>query len=130
MGQVLTAPYDVKFSTDSGYQPDILLIKKENFKNIKENFYDGSPLLIIEIVSPNSQKDDYVWKGEMAEEFGVKEYWVCNLEEKLIDLFYLENNKYKSKTFKSPQILKSTLLELNNFELDLKDIFQSLNELG
>lgn len=130
IGRVITAPYDVKFSGDSGFQPDLLVIMKENYNGIKENFFEGRPLLIIEIVSPGSSKDDYVWKKEMAEEFKVPEYWVCNIEEKIVDLFYLENDKYKYKVFRENSKLESTLKELKGFEMDLKTIFGSLNQIG
>lgn len=130
IGKVLTAPYDIKFSDDSGHQPDIILITKENYKNIKENYYEGIPLVLIEIISPGSKKNDYVWKRNMVEEFMVPEYWIFNIEEKLVDLFYLSRKKYNYNTFRESDYLKSTLQELKDYKLHLKTIFESLKELS
>ena len=126
VGEVIVAPYDVKFSEDSGFQPDLIIIEKENYKKIKQNYFDGVPLLIIEILSPGSKRNDYVWKREMAEEYKVPEYWVFNIEEKLVDLFYLEEEKYVSKTFEKNQKLVSTLEKLQGLEIELQELFDSL----
>ena len=128
IGEVIVAPYDVKFSDDSGFQPDIIVIKKEDYKKIKQNYFEGIPLLIVEILSPGSKKNDYVWKKQMAEEYKVPEYWVFNIEEKMVDVFYLKGEKYVSKTFEENKKLQSTLNELENLEINLQDIFDSLKK--
>jgi len=126
IGEVLTAPYDVKFSDDSGFQPDIILIKKEDFQNVKKSFFDGIPLLIVEILSPGSKKSDYLWKRKLAEDFQVPEYWVVNPDEQLFDVFYIKEKKYLFVTFTYQDHLQSKLPELANLSIDLTELFDSI----
>lgn len=78
LGKVLNAPLDVKFSELDGYQPDLLFIYNEQRGIIKDDRIEGAPSLIIEITSPDSAKDDYGWKKDLAKKYGVREYWTVD----------------------------------------------------
>ena len=129
IGEVLVAPYDIKLSEDSGFQPDIVLIHRRDFKSIKESHFEGIPLLVIEILSPGSHKEDYVWKRLLSEEFGVPEYWVVNLEDLLVDVFNLKDRHYSSRTIRKGEILSSTLVDLRGLTIDTQKLFDSMAEL-
>ncbi len=124
VGKVLCAPLDVKFSELDGYQPDIIFISKNQLDIIKENRIEGSPILIIEITSPDSAKDDYGWKKDLAKKFGVKEYWVVDTNYKVVQLFNFENDPERSYTFANRELIKSYLIEFEGFNLSIKDILE------
>ncbi len=87
----LTSPLDVKLS---GYaikfeedpnvvQPDILVICDEEKINEK-NEYEGTPSLIVEVLSPSTRRKDQVLKLNLYMKSGVQEYWIVDLEKKII----------------------------------------------
>ena len=53
LGQVRTAPLDVKLTENDTVQPDILFIKKER-ESIIDGIVKGAPDLVIEILSPSN----------------------------------------------------------------------------
>lgn len=111
LGEILHAPLDVYFDNENVFQPDILFISNENSSIIKNEKIKGAPDLIIEILSPATQKNDLGKKKDIYEKFGVKEYWTVQPKDKSTKVFILnKENKYieffsgtkkaKSKLFK------------------------------
>jgi Uma2 family endonuclease len=79
-GEVFDAPFLVRLPEHlrRAREPDILFVRREHFFRIKENFFDGSPDLIVEIVSPDSRTRDYKVKYKEYEAARVDEYWVID----------------------------------------------------
>ena len=90
-GKIFKAPIYVKFSEEDLTIPDIVFIKNSKSDIIEKQSINGSPNLIIEIVSTN-KKQDYVIKKELYEKFKVEEYWIIDPTEELI-LVYSLNEK-------------------------------------
>jgi Uma2 family endonuclease len=88
IGKVFLAGVPMKIDDDTpAREPDLLIVLKENFARIRENFVDGPADIAVEIVSPGSTIRD---RGEKFVEFesaGVREYW-------LIDPIRLEATVY------------------------------------
>jgi len=61
-GNVLSSQIDVKFSDGNGFQPDILYLRNTDLEKDIGSYIDGAPSLIIEVLSPDSEKADYGWK--------------------------------------------------------------------
>lgn len=55
----------------------------------------GAPDLIIEILSPGNSKKEMSIKFGLYEEAGVKEYWIADPLENILDIFVLQNDRYK-----------------------------------
>ncbi|MDL1956170.1 MAG: Uma2 family endonuclease [Candidatus Desulfofervidus auxilii] len=122
LGQVYYSPIDVYFEETETYQPDIIFISKERLNIIKETKIEGAPNLIIEILSPATAYYDLRKKFKVYEKHGVKEYWIVDPEEKSIEIYINEKQKFilvetKNKT----GTIKSQLLK--NFEIELEKIF-------
>ena len=125
--QVRVAPYDVRLqrSMDNTkittvVQPDICIIC--NPEIIDERGCNGTPDMIIEIVSPNNAKRDVKDKYELYEEAGVKEYWIVFPNDKMIDVFVLIANKFQllKKYVDDDIITVNTIKDLN---INLTEIF-------
>lgn len=124
VGRFFTAPYDVYFDKHTaGVQPDLLFVSKENDEIIKEgNGIVGIPEFVVEIISPGSVDKDRVTKKDVYEKFGVKEYWIVDTQWKTIEVFVLEEEKYKLYSFAEKEgKLKSSVLP--KFKLDIVKIF-------
>ena len=92
------APLDVKLSGEKDnkkefnvVQPDIMVVCDQN--KITEKNIQGAPDLAIEITSPNNPAHDKLVKLNLYQKFGVKEYWIVSLEEQIISVFLLNEDK-------------------------------------
>lgn len=94
-GIVIVAPMDVHLDENNTVQPDIIFIRNENFHIIKNERIEGTPDLLVEILSPSSGSHDRIRKKALYETFGVNEYWIVDPVHFTIDQFVLEQRKYK-----------------------------------
>ncbi len=76
--EILPAPFAVFLNQDDHnyVEPDISVICDPN--RINDRGYNGAPDFIIEIVSPSSQRMDYLTKLFKYRTAGVREYWIVN----------------------------------------------------
>jgi Uma2 family endonuclease len=96
LGQTRVAPSDVFLNEENIYQPDIYFVSNESLTGFEEDGFHGSPDLIIEILSPGSEKSDKVDKFKNYEACGIKEYWIVNpLDKKAIGYTNI-SGKFKS----------------------------------
>jgi Uma2 family endonuclease len=121
--KIFAAPFDVrlplpKSGKDSTVvQPDICIIC--DLSKLDELGCNGSPDLIVEIVSPNNPKHDIVTKFELYQESGVKEYWIVQPESKTIFIYAKQNGKYIGiPPLTEGQKIKSPLFPMIDFEAD------------
>ena len=74
-------------------QPDIIVIC-DKFR-LTGTGYCGTPELIIEILSPSTERIDRLTKFWAYETAGVKEYWIVAPDTKIVSVFILQdNNRY------------------------------------
>jgi len=76
LGLVLAAPSDVLFSKHDIVQPDLLFISKQRLGILKHKNVQGSPELVIEILSEGTRRLDETIKLDLYERSGVLEYWI------------------------------------------------------
>lgn len=84
-------PIDWKINEKTVVQPDLLVVCKE----IKNNYLDFPPVLIIEILSPSTAFKDRHEKFELYEEQGVKYYLIVDPRFKKIEIYELTENRYQ-----------------------------------
>lgn len=79
LGELLSAPYEMKVSPDgNAREPDILFVKTENKHYLEEQRLAGAADLVIEVVSPESVKRDNEDKFAEYEAAGIREYWIID----------------------------------------------------
>ena len=122
LGKVYFAPLDVVLSDIDVVQPDIMFISKERLNIITERNIQGAPDLIVEIISLSSEYRDRVIKRKLYSKYGVKEYWLVNLEKKEIEVMGLKESGLETvKIYKKTDILES--LVLKGIKIKLDEIF-------
>ena len=136
--KVYPAPFDVRFpkngetADDKIYtvvQPDICVVC--DLSKLDKRGCCGAPDMIVEVLSPSTNKRDFNDKFNLYEEHGVKEYWIVNPDSKNINVFILqENGKYDVGTIyeleerlESGVDTKMPIHIFDNYKVDLKDIF-------
>lgn len=108
LGEVFYAPVDVYIDEENVYEPDIFFIAADRLSIVQNNVY-GVPDLIIEILSPGSEKIDKVEKKEVYERCGVKEYWMVHPLTKKVTGYKLVGNVFNEILSKDGEIVFSLL---------------------
>lgn len=97
--EVYKAPFDVRLSAaedDQEYQvvqPDISIVCDQT--KLDDKGCKGAPDLIIEVLSPSSWQKDRIEKMNLYQKHGVKEYLLLYPNEKIMEQYILEQNKYQ-----------------------------------
>ena len=127
-------PAVVRLDEDNLFEPDIFFVSQENLFRIKEQYLDGAPDLIIEILSPSTAEYDKGWKFKKYEAFHVKELWLLDPSEKQWE-FYSNAGKRFQRIEIAGDEFKSSIWEgfflmmawLDNF--DKEDPFEIARRL-
>lgn len=115
-------PYISPFSVflnedDRNYvEPDISVICDKN--KLTDRGCTGAPDWIIEVVSPGSQRMDYMIKLFKYRTAGVREYWIVDQQKNRITVYNLEKEDVAEYSFKD--VVKSGIYE--NLEIDFSGI--------
>lgn len=130
--EVYEAPFDVRLPVksnrnediDTVVQPDICVICDKS--KLDELGCIGAPDLIIEILSPGSNKKELKYKYEVYKESGVGEYWIIHPDEQTVLTYTLLKGEYvPSRLFTSGDVLDSKTI--TGFQLDLEYVFRDLD---
>ncbi len=122
LGRVLHAPCDVILSEEHVVQPDVLYIRKENFRVVGEANVKGAPDLVIEILSPATRTKDLELKRKTYARFGVQEYWIVDPDAETIEVLAWDENGYVTAgTYGKSDSLSSGLLP--DLKLALAEVF-------
>ncbi len=78
LGRVVYSPIDMFLSDEDVFQPDIVFISNERLGIIHSDGIHGAPDLVIEVLSPGTERIDRTLKSERYEMFDVSEYWQAN----------------------------------------------------
>jgi Uma2 family endonuclease len=85
VGEVIVAPADVTFSRVRTVQPDMFVIPFVNGRRAERFEEVGHLLLSVEVLSPTTARVDRVTKRVMFREEGVSEYWIVDLDARVIE---------------------------------------------
>ena len=91
--KVYIAPFAV-FLNQNEYtyvEPDISIIC--DLDKINDKGCNGAPDFVIEVVSPSSQRMDYLTKLFKYRSAGVREYWIVNPLTKTVQVYSFEGNE-------------------------------------
>ena len=129
--EVFTAPFDVRFpkqgetaddKIDTVVQPDICVIC--DLSKIDERGCCGAPDMIVEILSPSTNKKDITEKFDLYEASGVKEYWIVYPTENVIHAFLLQEDGKYGKANVYEWTGKVPVHIFNDYPIDFDDIFE------
>ena len=122
LGEVLTAPLDVRLGEDTVFEPDLIFISNARAGIIQEDWIAGAPDLVVEVLSPSTAGYDRATKLPMYAESGVSEFWIIDSQAKTVEVLKLQGKKYfMDATLAGDQILTSDLFP--GWQLPLRDLF-------
>ncbi len=123
---VFAAPFDVKLSSDEEddaptvVQPDLTVCCDP--EKLTEQGMTGPPDLVVEIVSPESGIADRRRKFAVYESYGVREYWIVDQDEELVEVYLLKEGRFSRAAVyaKDEEIASAVVPELT---IELCDVF-------
>ena len=122
LGEVWTAPLDVRLGEETVLQPGLIFISNARARIIQENWIAGSPDLVVEVLSPSTAAHDRATKLPVYAEAAVPEVWFIDPHAKTVEVFRLHENKYwVEATLAGDQVLVSSLFP--DWKLPLRDLF-------
>lgn len=123
IGTVFTAPYDVVLSETDILEPDLILVLTNGRATITEKDVQGPPDVIVEVLSPATAARDRDLKRKRYELFGVREYWLVDPEQNILEMLSLQDGRYvQSCRAVRPAECRSALLP--GFAIDLGSILK------
>jgi Uma2 family endonuclease len=94
-GVVLASGYKVRVSPRKGFMPDIQFFRRDNpTERGHQGLAEGHPDLVVEIISPCSEKYDRVTKLNGYAAIGTPEYWIVHPERRTLDRLVLRDGRY------------------------------------
>jgi Uma2 family endonuclease len=122
LGEVYTAPLDVRLAEDTALQPDLIFISNARAGIILEDWIAGAPDLVAEVSSPSTSAYDRASKLPLYAESSVPEFWLIDSQAKTVEVLKLQGKKYLvDATLAGEQVLTSSLFP--GWQLPLRDLF-------
>jgi Uma2 family endonuclease len=88
LGVVLTAPFEVHLpGIARPVQPDVLFIAAQRQPAPGDNFFQGAPDLVVEVLSPSTIRVDRYIKFDAYERAGVREYWLIDPRMRFVEIY-------------------------------------------
>ena len=120
LGEVFMAPFDVRLAGDSAVQPDLFFVNKARKRIIGDDYCDGAPDLIAEILSPSNRRIDLIRKRVLYAEFSVSEYWIVDPYAQTISIDVIDGGNYAAHLVVGGVFGSKTFPEL---QLDVPSLF-------
>ena len=115
------APLDVILSNFDVVQPDLIFVSNAR-AHIIQDYIRGAPDLLVEILSPSTERRDRVVKRNLYARHGVGEYWLVDPYAKTITVLILGADGYDTRAvYGEGDTLASPTLP--GFALDISLIF-------
>jgi Uma2 family endonuclease len=125
LGEVFLSPFDVIFSDFDIVEPDLLYLSKERQSLLTEANLQGSPDLVVEILSPSTQGRDRGIKKKLYERSEVSEYWIVDPRGETLEIFRRDEMGGLDQVVELNRAAGDRLLTplLPDLEIPLQEIF-------
>lgn len=110
------SPEDV----DTMVEPDITVVCDPS--KLDERGCKGAPDMVVEILSPSTQRHDRFTKFSLYQRAGIREYWMVDPDSRTAQSFILEDGHYSVKEFGTAGD-KMMVNVLEDCVIDLSEIF-------
>ncbi len=98
LGVLLNAPIDVVLAHHVVFQPDLVFVHRDHRQIVTKRAIEGTPDLVVEILSPSTRKLDRADKMRLYAIYGVPHYWIIDPDEETFEVFALNEGHYVLKT--------------------------------
>lgn len=92
LGEVFDAPIDVILTLHDVVQPDLVVVTDP--AQISRRGIEGSPTLLVEVLSPSTRDQDRTVKARRYAALGVAHYWLVDPEARRLECYRAEGGAY------------------------------------
>lgn len=122
---VLFAPIDVILSKNEVRQPDLVLVSRKRIDILSNRGIEGSPDLVVEILSSSSLKRDKIDKLKTYARYHIPEYWIVDPNNGSLEQYFLKEDKYEIRhIFQDNETITSPNIKCVSFTM--KEIMDSI----
>lgn len=86
-GRVMLSPFDVVFSFHDVVEPDLVFVAPDQLDILTDRNIQGTPALVVEVLSPSTRRRDQQVKLGLYARFGVREYWLVDPEPQVLTTY-------------------------------------------
>jgi Uma2 family endonuclease len=122
-GEVFFAPTGIFLDDHNIPEPDVIWLAPDSRYHAGSQYIMGGADLVIEVLSPGNAKYDRIRKFALYERFGIPEYWMLEPDERLAEVWVLQEGRYQRQgayqpgdTFQSPALHGATVTVAALFE--------------
>ena len=94
LGEVFFAPLDVVFTIHDVVEPDLIFVSNARASILTAANLQGSPDLVVEVLSPSNRRYDEVKKRGLYERAEVGEYWIVDPEADTVKVYRREGESF------------------------------------
>ncbi|HEX9801065.1 MAG TPA: Uma2 family endonuclease [Thermoanaerobaculia bacterium] len=91
--KAFVSPVDVALADHSVVQPDVVYVKAEHGEILRRRV-EGTPDLVVEVLSPGTARRDLGEKLRLYAESGIAEYWLVDPEGRTFEFLVLRDGAY------------------------------------
>jgi Uma2 family endonuclease len=95
LGTMVPSPVGVVLDDENGVQPDLVFIARERLDIISERGIEGAPDLVVEVLSPSTQRRDRGIKMARYAAAGVRYYWIVSRRPRGVEEYRLGADGYE-----------------------------------
>lgn len=122
----IVAPYDITLKRNAEginiVQPDLMVICDLHEHLNKNDYYMGTPTLVVEILSESTRKKDMLKKLDLYMSCGVSEYWIVDPLKKDVTIYFFKGGDIEDyNMYRQTETAESFTFE--GLKVDLKKIF-------
>jgi Uma2 family endonuclease len=113
--------------TRNDYEPDVCFFEKSKSVNFKpEQMQFPAPDLVVEVLSPSTEKYDRETKFQDYAAHGIREYWIIDAEHEIVEQYFLDNEEYELLLKAKDGTIESVVLP--DFKIQIRAVFdENLN---
>ncbi len=91
LGRVVWEPFNMKLGGSlAGRSPDVLFVRTERLGLFRDQFLDGAADLVVEVISPGTERIDRREKFAEYQVGGVPEYWILDPHHEVAEFYLLD----------------------------------------
>ncbi len=122
LGRVFVSPIDVELSPHDIVQPDLVVVLNEHREIIIPTRIQGTPDLVVEVLSDSTRQLDQVLKKAVYQRAGVPEYWIVDPQQEQVEQFLLHAGQYRLSGPHRDQLQAGIL---PGVQIDLQPLWQA-----
>ena len=95
LGEIFVAPIDCILADTTVVQPDIVFVDAPHASRVSERAIEGAPTLVVEVLSPSTERTDRARKLDLYARHGILYYWIVDPDGRNIDAYALDAGAFR-----------------------------------